>query len=521
MMRCALAILLTLMLLLSGATPAVAAGACAIYKTFTTGDTFTADDATQLQITSTQTNMVWSCLDDYSSNTTQMGSTVDPYPSSVASLATTGQGELERLRYVIKALTGWSQWYAHTETPTFSGTAPSSAKYVVRTANATLTAESDLGLLTTGLLLNTVAAAEGTLSAYAGTSCTNQFPRSLNASGAATCASVSLTADITGTLPVANGGTNLTAAADDEVMVGNGTTWQSKALTNCTGSTSAVQYATASNAFSCGTITAGVALGDSPTWTGTHTWSSTAARIIMSNTDNQILLGTSTDPGWSVPAVQMRGTSPGAVYASADGDLNIAINSYYDGQNKYVTTAAAFAMYFDNLGNGFALRTAPSGTAGTAITWTAQLSVGPDTDPGVSMGAPTGGFNGAGVLNVDTAVQLDGNAYANPHYVLEHAFTGQIVRFADRDGAATYQGLRPLQDVMDYARIHYELPLMDEAKKRHGDIFDIFRGGDALLATVEEAYLYLSQHETILNALRARIERLERLGRLQSQGATR
>lgn len=57
----------------------------------------------------------------------------------------------------------------------------------------------------TGLALGNGA---GAFSAYAGTSCSNQFPRSLSASGVATCASVSLTADVTGILAGANGGTN-------------------------------------------------------------------------------------------------------------------------------------------------------------------------------------------------------------------------------------------------------------------------------------------------------------------------
>jgi len=44
------------------------------------------------------------------------------------------------------------------------------------------------------------------MSNYAGTSCTAQFPRSLSAAGVATCAKVDLTADVTGLLPAANGG---------------------------------------------------------------------------------------------------------------------------------------------------------------------------------------------------------------------------------------------------------------------------------------------------------------------------
>lgn len=283
-MRRPIATLLTCLLLIGLLpTPVLAAGACSIYRSWNVGDSFTAADATQSFVTVGQTNMIWSCLDDYSANVTQMQSTVDPYPTSVVSLATTGQGELERLRYVIKKLTGWSQWYAHTETPVFTGTAPDGATYITQTTNATLSAEQSLGALTTGLLLNTVTVSTGVLTAYAGTSCTNQFPRSLNASGAATCASVA-NADLAGSIAAsklvgtdiatvgtitsgtwtgtaiafAQGGTGLTTALDDTTLVSNGSAWVASALPNCTAATTALQYATASNAFSCGTISAGL-----------------------------------------------------------------------------------------------------------------------------------------------------------------------------------------------------------------------------------------------------------------------
>ena len=82
--------------------------------------------------------------------------------------------------------------------------APANATYITQTADATLSAEQAMGALGTGLVKNTTTT--GVQSIYAGTSCTNQFPRSLDASGAATCASVNLTAaaDVTGTLPNAN-----------------------------------------------------------------------------------------------------------------------------------------------------------------------------------------------------------------------------------------------------------------------------------------------------------------------------
>jgi hypothetical protein len=59
------------------------------------------------------------------------------------------------------------------------------------------------------------------------------------------------------TVPVASGGTGLTSATDDTVMVGNGSAFELKALTNCSGSTDAVSYNTTTNAFGCNTISAG------------------------------------------------------------------------------------------------------------------------------------------------------------------------------------------------------------------------------------------------------------------------
>lgn len=78
--------------------------------------------------------------------------------------------------------------------------APTDAQYWVGAAHAGLSAEKNLGALSTGLVINTA----GVPSAYGGSSCTNQFFRSVNASGSATCNSVSLTADVTGDLPYAN-----------------------------------------------------------------------------------------------------------------------------------------------------------------------------------------------------------------------------------------------------------------------------------------------------------------------------
>lgn len=70
-----------------------------------------------------------------------------------------------------------------------SGIAPSDAGYWVDTSNSTLSAERNLGALSTGLVLNTVTAGVGVPSAYAGTTCTDQFLSALSGSGVGTCTS--------------------------------------------------------------------------------------------------------------------------------------------------------------------------------------------------------------------------------------------------------------------------------------------------------------------------------------------
>lgn len=92
-----------------------AAGNCATYQSFITGDSFGPSQINGIQVLLGQTNMVFSCLDDYSATAAQMGESRNPYPSGAVSLATTGQEELTGLRHAIEQLTGWGQWYQHTD----------------------------------------------------------------------------------------------------------------------------------------------------------------------------------------------------------------------------------------------------------------------------------------------------------------------------------------------------------------------------------------------------------------------
>ncbi len=61
-----------------------------------------------------------------------------------------------------------------------------------------------------------------------------------------------LTTDVTGILPVANGGTNNATATNNRTLVGDGATWQQRALPNCP--TGVLNFTTATNLFACSTL---------------------------------------------------------------------------------------------------------------------------------------------------------------------------------------------------------------------------------------------------------------------------
>jgi hypothetical protein len=117
-------------------------------------------------------------------------------------------------------------------TPVISASgAPTSASYITRVSEAGLTNETALSGIATALLQNTTGT--GVLSAYAGTSCTNQYLNALSAVGAGTCATVNVITETTGTLPVNRGGTNLTSGTSGGILgfTAAGTIASSAALT--------------------------------------------------------------------------------------------------------------------------------------------------------------------------------------------------------------------------------------------------------------------------------------------------
>lgn len=119
----------------------------------------------------------------------------------------------------------------------------SNAFIVKGTSDAGLSNAQFLGALSTGIVK--VTTTTGTLS----TAAVGDFP-TLNQNTSGSAASLSATND------VAHGGTNLASAADDAIMLGNGTTWQSKTIPDCQDSTgNHLNYTQSTNTLSCGVST--------------------------------------------------------------------------------------------------------------------------------------------------------------------------------------------------------------------------------------------------------------------------
>lgn len=84
-------------------------------KTWITGEKLYASDL-NAEINNILTNLMPSGIDDESSTAAVMQATTDPYPGSVASLATSLQGEIQRIRYMIAQITGKTYWYQDPDT---------------------------------------------------------------------------------------------------------------------------------------------------------------------------------------------------------------------------------------------------------------------------------------------------------------------------------------------------------------------------------------------------------------------
>lgn len=135
-----------------------------------------------------------------------------------------------------------------------------------------------------------------------------------------------------------------------------------------------------------------------------------------------------------------------------------------------------------------------------------RLAVADNTDS-IMIGNPTGSLPGGGGINTVGNIFLNGTQYTNPDYALEHAFTGKIEAFADREGANGYPGLTSLKDVETYARKHFQLPQIARFNAMLADPecgTGLFTRADAALELIEEIFLHLFDVNQRINALEAR-----------------
>jgi len=93
------------------ASPAFGAGATfSRVKTWASGETLTAADL-NAEYNNILNNLDATGVGGDSASASAMQATVDPYPAASPSLATSIQGELRRIRYVIAQITGETYWY--------------------------------------------------------------------------------------------------------------------------------------------------------------------------------------------------------------------------------------------------------------------------------------------------------------------------------------------------------------------------------------------------------------------------
>ena len=218
------------------------------------------------------------------------------------------------------------------------GGAPTSATYVTLTTDGTLSNER-------------------TLTAGTGLSVTDGGAGSTVTVGLSS-GTLDLTSEVTGTLPVANGGTNNTSADDDKVMVGNGTTWQQKAIADCdNATTSKLLYDTGTNAFSCGTDQTGGAGssksigitidgGGSAITTGVKGFvvapaSCTISSATLLSTDASVTSGSIVIDVWKDTYANYAPTVADTITASAKPTLSSAIKSQDSTLTGWTTSVTA------------------------------------------------------------------------------------------------------------------------------------------------------------------------------------
>jgi len=199
---------------------------------------------------------------------------------------------------------------------------------------------------------------------------------------------VALTTDVNGILPVANGGTGVTALSS---LVANPSA--STGLTAVNGSASTFMRSDAAPALSQ-TI--------SPTWTGNHTFAPASGSTLISSGHLGIGVTPST---WSAGRAVEVGAAGNAIWAYGTTTyLTQGVN--YNSGFKYAT-AANPVNAFGAQNGAFYWYTAPAGTVGNAVPFTTAMLLDANGNLGVAL-TPSGSYKVeiGGALSVSSTTMI-------------------------------------------------------------------------------------------------------------------
>jgi hypothetical protein len=222
-----------------------------------------------------------------------------------------------------------------------------------------------------------------------------------------------------------------------------------------------------------------------------------------------------TDANTSDQAIRIRGDTVGKERVAIEGGVPVFQLGHYNGTfaSKSATVSGSIMGFWQTGGydgatqrfnqgrmRAIATETHSSTNQGTKLDWQtvangatfSSITTRMELHLGLQIGAPTGGDKGSGTINAAGDIFKNNTAYTNPDYVLEHAYTGKIEKFADNEGAGSYQGCMGLDALRSYTRAHHRLPgISDEP-------MGVFERSDKTLEKIEELTLYvLDLHDRI------------------------
>jgi hypothetical protein len=152
------------------------------------------------------------------------------------------------------------------------------------------------------------------------------------------------------TIAVADGGTNLTLATDDAVMVGNGTTFQLKVIADCDDPVnSKLLYDAATNAFSCGTDQAA---GGGTTFNSIGNGTNTTAAMVVGTGASLVTSGTGILAASHLRPHSLTVNAGNSPYTATSGNLHLFCDTTLAGRSITLPAATETArLYVYNLGN--------------------------------------------------------------------------------------------------------------------------------------------------------------------------